>query len=192
MSRILLALLAAGPLCVLAQTSGGSDGRPMAEGCVMRDEERRDSWDNVFMLNAYECESRGFCWAVHETPGIPWCFWRSDEGLIEPAACAAASSARKECATAGKSINEKTCAAKGCCWQAGEQGQPWCFYPAGVDLGAGGTPRPKVRAPPKVEAPKVQAPVEPTPPLTSPPPRPTLPPPGWAPHLPDWQQKSEL
>jgi hypothetical protein len=45
---------------------GGSDGRKVADGCVMRDEERRDSWDHVFMLNAYECESRGFCWAVHE------------------------------------------------------------------------------------------------------------------------------
>jgi hypothetical protein len=48
------------------RAQGGSDGRKVAEGCVMRDEERRDSWDHVFMLNAYECESRGFCWAVHE------------------------------------------------------------------------------------------------------------------------------
>ena len=31
------------------------------------------------MLNAYECESRGFCWAVHEIPGVPWCYWKDGE-----------------------------------------------------------------------------------------------------------------
>lgn len=34
-------------LAVIPPSSGGSDGRKMAEGCVMRDEERRDSWDQV-------------------------------------------------------------------------------------------------------------------------------------------------
>jgi len=184
----------------------------------MRDEERRDSWDQVslspearlnrkklsalacltfrllsfpffmaqnwfppfplpttqvFMLNAFECESRGFCWAVHEVPGVPWCYWKEGEGIADDSECDAGSSSRRECATPGKPINEKTCRARGCCWRSGEQGQPWCFHPGA----SGSTPKPKPKAPVEPEQPR-----EPLPPATTPRfIRPTPPPPGWVP-----------
>ena len=109
------------------------------------------------MLNAYECESRNFCWAVHEIPGVPWCYWKEGEGLITDDMCAATSGKRAECAVPGKPINEKTCAAKGCCWRSGEAGQPWCYHPGP----SGATPRPKKAAEPA-------KPAEPTPPLQTP------------------------
>jgi hypothetical protein len=127
------------------------------------------------MLNAYDCESRGFCWAVHEIPGVPWCYWKSGEGVVSDETCSAASSKRSECAVQGKPINEKVCAAKGCCWRSGEPGQPWCFHPAS----SGATPR----------APQQPAkPAEPTPPITTPRfIKPTPPPVGWTP-----DQRSDL
>jgi hypothetical protein len=123
------------------------------------------------MLNAYECESRGFCWAVHEIPGVPWCYWKEGEGLVTEDMCSATSSSRTECAIPGKPINEKTCKAKACCWRSGESGQPWCYNPGPSDA----TPRPK-----RAEQPA--KPAEPTPPLTTPKfIRPTPPPMGWKP-----------
>ena len=128
------------------------------------------------MLNAYDCESRGYCWAVHEIPGVPWCYWKEGEGIVTEDMCSATSSSRVECAVPGKPINEKVCLAKGCCWRSGEQGQPWC-YNAGP---SGATPRPRKQEPAK--------PAEPTPPVTTPKfIRATPPPVGWTP-----DQRSDL
>ena len=120
------------------------------------------------MRNAYDCESRGYCWAVHEIPGVPWCYWKEGEGIVSDETCSAASSKREECAVSGKPINEKVCTAKGCCWRSGEPGQPWCYHPAS-------DPRPKAPAQPA-------KPAEPTPPITTPRfIRPTPPPMDWTP-----------
>ena len=47
-----------------------------ADVCTMEDEERLDCWDAEFPLTQETCEKHGCCWAVHEVPGVPWCFWR--------------------------------------------------------------------------------------------------------------------
>ena len=96
----------------------------------MRDNERKDAWDKVFTLTPSECEGRGFCWATHEVPGIPWCYYKKLDREANAETCAAASNSRQECATPGKPIDEKLCTTKGCCWASGPKGQPWCFYPA--------------------------------------------------------------
>lgn len=156
-----------------AQTAGVS----LSDDCIMRDEERRDSWDHVFGLSPSECEHRGFCWARHEVPGIPWCYWKRDEGLVDPEECAAASSSRTECADKGAKIDERICTAKACCWAGGEPGQPWCFLPGKP----GATPKSKApRAAARSEA--KQLPPTPLPtPIKSPVPRPTPPPANWRP-----------
>ena len=122
-----LALLAA---ALLPGASAQTAGVTVSEECTMPDAERRDAWDHVFGLSPSECEHRGFCWARHEVPGIPWCYWKRDEGIVDEGECAAAAATtRRECADKGAKIDERICAAKACCWASGEPGQPWCFLP---------------------------------------------------------------
>jgi Trefoil (P-type) domain len=178
---MLFSLLA---LALLVRSSAQTAGVVLLEGCAMRDEERRDSWDQVFALTAADCERRGFCWAQHDVPGIPWCYFKEGEGLVDAGECAAAASTvRRECAEKGTPTNEKTCAARQCCWAPGEPGQPWCFFPGA----AGSTPKPKVvkRGGDKKQAQgraKEQDDGRPATPLQSPPPRATPPPAEWRPH----------
>lgn len=175
MARILLAATAFSmPLFCGAQTAGVV----LAEGCRMADEDRVDSWDHVFALTPSECEHRGFCWARHDVPGVPWCYWKAGEGHVDPSECEAASSSRRECAEKGISINEKTCTAKACCWAAGPQGQPWCFHPGAP----GSTPKPKEKKA-VIAEPEIPQLPQPTPLLFSPKIRPTPPPPGWRPDV---------
>ena len=173
MARVLLAFSALSlPILSGAQTAGVV----LSEGCRMADEERVDSWDHVFALTPSECEHRGFCWARHDVPGIPWCFWKAGEGAVAEEECDAAAASRRECAEKGVPINEKSCKARACCWRPGASGQPWCFHPGAP----GSTPKPKEK---KVADPAADLPPLPpvSLPLFSPKIRPTPPPKGWRP-----------
>lgn len=174
MARVLLAASALSlPFFSGAQTAGVV----LSEDCRMADNERLDAWDQVFGLSASECEHRGFCWARHEVPGIPWCYWKAGEGIVDKGECEAASAQRRECAEKGAPITEKTCAARACCWAPGKEGQPWCFHPGAP----GSTPKPKEK---KVyAAPEIPALPPATPPAFSPVLRPTPPPKGWRPDV---------
>jgi len=176
MARALVsAAVALLPLLASAQTAGVT----LSDDCRMEDSERLDSWDQVFALTPSECEHRGFCWARHDVPGVPWCFWKKGEGVVDAQECAAAADARRECAEKGAPTNEKTCAARACCWAAGAQGQPWCFHPGAP----GSTPKPREKKPAAAAA-NEPPPLPPaTPPAHSPRIRPTPPPPGWRPDV---------
>jgi hypothetical protein len=110
-----------------------------ADVCEMEDSERYDCWDAEFPLNQETCEKRGCCWAVHEVPGIPWCYWRYGERPeVDAGACAEAAAApRRDCAPPGRGMNAPMCATRGCCWEEGAS--PPCFYAAGEGPGSAGS-----------------------------------------------------
>ena len=115
--------------------------------CDMADGERADSWDKIFPLNAQTCESRGYCWKVHDVPGIPWCYHpkggSGDSGdgdtaalpMLNNAHCDISSPAetRRECAEPGTPITPEICIANGCCWSPATPGTPWCFHSSDSD-----------------------------------------------------------
>ena len=96
--------------------------------CDMPDASRLDAWDGAFSLNEETCQSRGACWRVHETPGIPWCYWRVGERPAMDAEACAAVTARGDCSPPGRGMNEMMCLTAGCCW-GGEGASPACFFP---------------------------------------------------------------
>jgi len=100
----------------------------LADVCDMEDGERLDCWDGKFSLNAEACFSRGCCWKTHETPGVPWCYWRAGESPKSDVEACNAVQYRVDCAPPGRGMNEMMCLTAGCCWQE-SAGKPSCFFP---------------------------------------------------------------
>ena len=116
-----------------------------AAQCDMPDDDRLDAWDGAFSLNEEACTSRGACWRVHETPGVPWCYWRAGERPeVDEEACAAVS-VRGDCAPPGRGMNEAMCNTAGCCWGPGVE--PSCFYPYDAEDGGGSSASPSYDPP---------------------------------------------
>lgn len=94
----------------------------------MEDNERLDCWDGQFSLNPEACFSRGCCWRTHDTPGIPWCYWRAGERpAVDEDSCRAVQH-RVDCSPAGRQMNEMMCLTAGCCFSEAP-GKPSCFFP---------------------------------------------------------------
>ena len=89
--------------------------RALSDVCEMSDSERYDCWDAEFPLNQETCEKHGCCWAVHETPGVPWCYWRYGERPeADEESCAdAAAAPKRDCAPPGRGMNAAMCATRG-------------------------------------------------------------------------------
>jgi hypothetical protein len=105
--------------------------------CDMPDADRLDAWDGSFALNEETCTSRGSCWRVHETPGIPWCYWRGGERPnVDEEACGSVH-LRADCSPPDRAMNEMMCLTAGCCW-APAANEPSCFYPFDSEWGSGG------------------------------------------------------
>jgi len=95
--------------------------------CDVSFDERKDAYDDSWDIS--ECAARGFCWR-EGPPDVPWCF----HPIEMSAECQAAISEgnRRDCAVGDEEIIDHTCINKGCCWvPSSEEGEPWCFRPAG-------------------------------------------------------------
>ena len=120
-----------GLVLALVASAAASDPPPTGP-CIMADAARRDAWDGEWPLNYDEATRRGFCWAVHEVPGVPWAYHKGSVVTEDDECAAAAAAPRRECAVSGKGVNEDSCLQRGCCWlSSAVAGDPWCFFPAG-------------------------------------------------------------